>query len=70
MKYFKNTAKTRMYIDKSTIYFNNGKQFCTKKRDCLGKIEKSFSHKLTDYFIQDVRKVYDTTNCCILQSWI
>ena len=46
-----------MYIDKSTIYFINGKQFCGKRRvqlvlpRSLGKIEKSFSPKLTDYFI-------------------
>jgi len=30
MKYINNTAKTRMYIDKSTIYCSNGKQFCGK----------------------------------------
>jgi hypothetical protein len=35
-----------MYIDKSTNYFINGKQFCP------GKTEKSFSHKLPGYFIQ------------------
>jgi len=28
MKYIQNTAKTRMFIDKSTIYFSNGKQSC------------------------------------------
>jgi hypothetical protein len=33
MKYIENTAKTRMYIDKSTIYFNNGKQFYTTEKD-------------------------------------
>jgi len=33
MKYIKNTAKTRMYMDKSTIYFSNGKQFCGKMLD-------------------------------------
>jgi len=31
MKYIENTAKTRMYIDKSTIFFNKGKQFCGGK---------------------------------------
>jgi len=51
-----------MYIDKSTIYFNNGKHFCRKMlllhvlARSLGKIEKSFSPELTDYFIQGVRK--------------
>jgi hypothetical protein len=33
MKYIYNTAKTRMYIVKSTIYFSNGKQFCGKMLD-------------------------------------
>jgi len=32
MNYIQNTAKTRIYIDKSTIFFNNGTQFCGKKR--------------------------------------
>ena len=39
-----------LYINKSTIYFNNG------KHAVLGKIEKYFSPKLMDYFIQGVRK--------------
>jgi hypothetical protein len=57
-----------MYINKSTIYFSNRKQFCRKTivlpvvlpvlPRSLGKIEKSFSPKLTDYFIQGVRKEY------------
>jgi hypothetical protein len=56
-----------MYINKSTIYFSNRKQFCRKTivlpvvlpvlPRSLGKIEKSFSPKLTDYFIQGVRKM-------------
>ena len=52
-----------MYIDKATIYFSNGKQFFGKTimlpvlpTRSLGKIEKSFSPKLPDYFIQGVRK--------------
>ena len=56
-----------MYIDKSTIYFSNGKQFCGKTivlsvlPMSLGTIEKSFSPKLPDYFIQGARKpVYFT----------
>ena len=46
-----------MYIDKSTIYFSNGKQLCWKTlmllvlHRSLGKIEKSYSPKSTDYFI-------------------
>ena len=45
---------------KSTIYFINGKQICEKilvAPKSLGKIEKSFSHKLTVYFIQGVRSI-------------
>ena len=64
MKYIQYTAKTRMYIDKSTIYFSNGKQFCLNTivlpvlpRN-LGKIETSFSSKLLDFFIKGVRKPY------------
>ena len=51
-----------MFIDKSTIYFSNGKQFCGKTfvlsvlPRSLSKIEKSFSPKLPDYFILMVRK--------------
>ena len=33
MKDIKNTGKTLMYIDKSTIYFSNGKQFWGKTLD-------------------------------------
>ena len=53
-----------MHIDKSTIYFNNGKQFCGKmlalpvSPRSLGKIEKSFSPALPDYFIQWLRKIF------------
>ena len=52
-----------MFIDKSTIFFSNGKQFCGKTfvlpvlPRSLGKIEKSFSPKLPDYFIQGVRNI-------------
>ena len=49
-----------MFIDKSTIFFSNGKQFCGKTfvlpvlpRN-LGKIKKSFSPKLPDYFMQEL----------------
>ena len=52
-----------MFIDKSTIFFSNGKQFCGKTfvlpvlpRN-LGKIKKSFSPKLPDYFMQGVRNI-------------
>jgi hypothetical protein len=31
----KNTAKTRMYMDKLTIYFSNGKQFCWETLDVM-----------------------------------
>ena len=50
-----------MPIHKSTIYFNNREQFCGKRHVQFvvprspGKIEKYFSSKLTDYFIQGVR---------------
>jgi hypothetical protein len=33
MKYNLNTANSLMYIDKSTINFTNGKQFCGKTLD-------------------------------------
>jgi len=33
MKYIKNTAKTRMHMDKSNIYFSNGKTNCGKTLD-------------------------------------
>ena len=47
-----------MYIDKSTIYFYNGKHACSLSLPrSRGKIEKSFSPKLPDYFIQGVIKV-------------
>ena len=36
MKYIYKTAKTWMYIDKSTIYFSNGKQFCEhQSMECI-----------------------------------
>ena len=79
MKYILNTAKTQMYINKSTIYFNNGKQFFEKTLlklvlpRSLGKIEKSFSPKLTDYFIQGVRNdsiMTRTRKYCFKSSFI
>ena len=33
MKYIKNTAKTWMHMDKSNIYFSNGKKNCGKTLD-------------------------------------
>ena len=61
MKYIYNTAKTRMYmyIDKSTIYFSNRKQFCGKKRLCclsnprIWVRQRKISPKLPDLFIQE-----------------
>jgi hypothetical protein len=40
-----------MYIDKSTIYFSNGKQFCGKTI----VLPRILISKLPDYFIQWVR---------------
>ena len=54
-----------MYIDETTIYFSDGKFFCRKTivlsvlHRSLGKIEKSFSPKLPDYFIQGVKIKYE-----------
>ena len=51
-----------MYIDRQFTSVM-GKQFCGKTfvlpvlHRSLGKIEKSFSPELPDYFIQEVRKI-------------
>jgi len=72
MKCIKNATKTWVCIDKSTIYFNNGKKNCRKMlvylvlSRSLGKIEKSFSPKLTDYSIQGVRNIVLLTELTLL----
>ena len=55
MKYIKNTAKTQVINRQFTSPMENN--FGKKRSCCLGKIEKSFSPKLPDYFIQGVKKI-------------
>ena len=71
MKYIKNTAKT-LYIDNliqqwKTILRETRRVAQVVLPWSRGKIEKSFSPKLTDYFIQGVSKPnvhkQDSQNC-------
>jgi hypothetical protein len=64
MKCIKNATKTWVYIDKSTIYFNMLVYLVLSRS--LGKIEKSFSPKLTDYSIQGVRNIVLLTELTLL----
>ena len=61
--YFEIHLKYRQDIDGQKMV---GKRSCSLSYSCLGKIEKSFSPKLMDYFIQGVRNIYYNSFCIVL----